>query len=177
MRIAAGIIAKEAQENVAPRIFRFAVVTMFVNRNPIDRLAMLVRPIGVALVMLHVDDVVIGLREAARDRLDDSEEPVQKLGAEERVVNEIVRHAVDVGVDHERVNEPEDQHDPERRVRVEKEESEKEREMEETRQQSGRCPSACARTVLNLSSGVRFEWRQRRSWKQGGWENGTLAEK
>jgi len=55
------IIAKETQENVAPRVFRFAVVAMFVDRDPVNGLAVLVRSISIAPVMLHVDSVVVGL--------------------------------------------------------------------------------------------------------------------
>ncbi len=51
---------------------------MPVNRKPIDSLAVLVLPIGVALVMLHVDGVVVCLRKAARDRLRDSKEPIEQ---------------------------------------------------------------------------------------------------
>ena len=119
------IVAEETEENVAPRILRFAIVAVSVNRNPIDRLAVFVRPIGVAFVMLHVHDVVIGLRKTTRDRLRDAEKAIQKRRSKERVVNEIVSDAVDVRVDHQRVDEAEDEHHPERRVRVEEEEREK----------------------------------------------------
>ena len=57
----ANIIAKETQKNVAPRVFRFAVVAMFVDRDPIDGLTVFVGSISIALVMLHVDSVVVRL--------------------------------------------------------------------------------------------------------------------
>src|SRR5205814_9451268 len=49
-----GIFPKEAEECVAERMLGLAVVAMFVNREPIDRVALFVRPIGIALVVLHV---------------------------------------------------------------------------------------------------------------------------
>jgi len=39
----------------------FPVVTVFVNRNPIDGLTVLVRPVGIPLVMLHVNAFVKNL--------------------------------------------------------------------------------------------------------------------
>jgi hypothetical protein len=137
----AHIVAEETEKDVAPRIFRFAVVTMFVNGNPVDGLAAFIRPIGVAFVMLHVHRVVIGLRKAARDRLSDSKKAIKQLRAEEWVVNEIVAHTVDVRVDHERINEAENQHDPERRVQVEKEQPEEIREMKKARQRRHGVPA------------------------------------
>src|SRR5206468_11954317 len=71
------VVAKETQEHIAPRIFRFATVPVPVNRKPIDRVTLFILPIGVALVMLHVHRVVVGLGKAARDRLRDSKEPIQ----------------------------------------------------------------------------------------------------
>ncbi len=41
----AGIVTKEAEKNVAPRIFRLTVVPMFVNRDPINRLTIFIRAI------------------------------------------------------------------------------------------------------------------------------------
>src|SRR5260370_35908461 len=79
--------------------------------------------------MLHVDDVVIRLRETARDGFDHTEEAIEQLRPEKRIMNEVVRHAIDVGVDHQRVNEAEDEHHPERRVRKQKVEPEKVGEM------------------------------------------------
>src|SRR5438045_4257361 len=53
-----GIFAEETQEGVTERMLRLAVVAMFVDRDPIDGLALLVRPIRVPFVMLHVDAIV-----------------------------------------------------------------------------------------------------------------------
>ncbi len=85
----------------------------------------MVSPIGIALVMLRMNDVVIRLRKAARDRFDDTEEAIQQRRAKERVVDEVVRDTVDVRIDHERIDEAETQHDPERCMRVEQEHAEK----------------------------------------------------
>jgi tRNA(Ile2) C34 agmatinyltransferase TiaS len=105
-------------------------MTMFVNGNPINGFAVVVGPIGIALMVLHVDGVVIGLREAAGDRLNDAKKAIQKLEAEERIVNEVMSDAVDVGIDHESVNESQNEHDPERSAREKEEESKEVGEME-----------------------------------------------
>src|SRR3954447_12017299 len=55
------IIAKHAEENITPWVLCFAIVPMFVDGDPIDGFAVVVRSIGVALVMLHVHRVVISL--------------------------------------------------------------------------------------------------------------------
>ena len=59
----------------------------------------------------------------------DSKNAIQNFGTEKRVMNEIVADAVDVGVDHQRVNKSENQHYPERRMRVKEEKSQEIREM------------------------------------------------
>ena len=71
--------------------------------------------------MLHVHGVVHRLRKAAGHGLCNSKKAIQALGAEEGVVNEVVPHPVDVRIDHQRINEPENQHHPQRRVRVKEE--------------------------------------------------------
>src|SRR5215831_581225 len=86
----AGIVAKEAEKNVAPRILGPAIVSMFVNRDPINRLTIFIRAIGVALVMLHVNHVVVGLRKAAGRRFDDAENSVEQLRTEKGVVDEVM---------------------------------------------------------------------------------------
>jgi hypothetical protein len=68
-----GILAKETDKRVFQRMFRFAVMTVFVERNPIDRITMIVRPIGVALMMLHVNALVKNLAEANRNRFHGAE--------------------------------------------------------------------------------------------------------
>jgi len=105
---------------------------MFVDGNPIDGLTMFIGPIGIAFVMLHMHGVVIRLRETARNRLQERESPVQKWRTEKWIVNEVVTHAVDVCVDHQRIYKSEDQHDPEGRARIKKEEREEIREVEQT---------------------------------------------
>jgi hypothetical protein len=85
-----GIVAKEAEKNVAPRIFRLTIVPMSVNRDPINRLTTFIWAIGVALVMLDVNHVVVSLRKAARHRFDQGENSVEQLRAEKGVVNEVM---------------------------------------------------------------------------------------
>ena len=44
-----GIFAKETEKRVSQRMFRLAVVPVFVDRNPVDRLALFVRPVAFPL--------------------------------------------------------------------------------------------------------------------------------
>ncbi len=69
-------------------------------------------------------------------------------------MDEVVPYAVDVGIDHQRVNESKDQHDPERRVRVKEEESQEISEMKQARRSWDRVPArvreepgSCRRTL------------------------------
>src|SRR6266403_1948308 len=94
------IVAEETEEDVTPGILRFAIVPVFIDRDPIGRFTVLIWPISIAFVMLHVDRIVICLRKTARDRLGDSKEAIEQLGAKEGVVNEIVPYSVDVRIDH-----------------------------------------------------------------------------
>src|SRR5437016_158645 len=94
------IISEETEKHVAPRIFGFAVMAVLINRNPIDGLAVLIGPIGVAFVMLHVDGIVVGLRKTTRDRLHDSKKPIEERRPEEWIVDEVMSDAVDVCVHH-----------------------------------------------------------------------------
>ena|SRR5947209_5837689 len=80
--------------------------------------------------MLHVDGVVVGLGKTAGDRLGDAEKTIEEVRTKEWVVNEVMAHAIDVGVDHERINKSQNQHYPERRVRVQEEQAEKIGEVE-----------------------------------------------
>ena len=56
-------------------------------------------------------------------------------------MNEIVPHPINVCVDHERINEPEDQHHPQRRARVKEEEAYKICEMKKARRGRNRVPA------------------------------------
>ena len=62
-----GILAKETDKRVFQRMFRFTVMAVLVNRNPIDRVTMIVGSIGVSLVMLQVNALVKNLPEPDRD--------------------------------------------------------------------------------------------------------------
>jgi len=62
-----GIFTKETQESVFERMLRFTMLTVFVDRNPIDGFTVLVRPVGVSLVMLHVNAFVEDLAKADCD--------------------------------------------------------------------------------------------------------------
>jgi hypothetical protein len=82
-------------------------------------------------VVLHVDDVVVGLGEAAGDGLEDAKYPVQEIGSKEGVVDEVVGDAVDVGVDHQGVEEADGEHDPEGDMREEEVHADEPGEVEE----------------------------------------------
>ena len=116
-----GIVAEKAEEHVAQRMFGFAVMPMLVDRKPVDGLAVFVRPVRVSLVMLHVNAIVEGLAEADCDRLEKGKEAIEEPGTEIGVVNEVVGDAVDVPGNADGINEPEDQHHPERHAREEEE--------------------------------------------------------
>src|ERR1051325_803528 len=103
----ANVIAKETEKNIAPRTFRLAVVAMPIDRQPIDRVALLVLSIGVSFVMLHVHPVVHRLRETTGDRLGDAEQAIQNPGTEKRIVDKVMANAVDIGIDHQRINKSE----------------------------------------------------------------------
>ena len=83
-------------------------MAVFVNGNPIGRLSFFIRPVGIALVMLHVDTVVENLAEPDADRFEDTKKAVQEWRPEIGVVNEIVRDAVDVPGNADRIDQPED---------------------------------------------------------------------
>ena len=92
----------------------FTFVTVFVNRDPIDRLTVIVRPVGVSLVMLQVNAFVEDLAKADRDRFKDAEQAIEQRRTEVRIVNEVVGNAVDVPGNADRVDKTEDEHDPKR---------------------------------------------------------------
>ena len=127
------IVAEKTEEDVTPGVLRFAIVPVFVDRDPIGRFTVLIWPIGIAFMMLHVHRIVICLRKTARNRLGDSKEAIEQLRAKEGVVNEIVSDPIDVCVDHQRVNKSEDQHHPKRDVRIKEEQAQEIGEMKKTR--------------------------------------------
>jgi hypothetical protein len=112
-----GILAKETDKRVFQRMFRFTLMAVLVNRNPIDRVAMIVGPVGVSLVMLHVNAFVKNLPEANRDRFHDAEQAIQQRRTEIGIVNEVVGNAVDVPRNADRINKTENQHHPQRNAR------------------------------------------------------------
>lgn len=73
-----GIFPEEVEEGVFKRMLGLPFVTMLVERNPIDGFAMGVRPVGVALVMLHMDACVKHLAEPDGDGFQDAEQAVEQ---------------------------------------------------------------------------------------------------
>src|SRR5947207_5379482 len=114
------MIAKEAEKDVARGIFCFPLMTMLVNRNPLNGFAMLIRSIGVSLMMLHVNRIIVGLRKAAGDRFNHAKDAVHPVGPKEWIMNEVVSDAIDIGVDHECVDKTQNQHHPQRGEREKK---------------------------------------------------------
>src|SRR5437763_12526765 len=95
----------------------FTFVTVLVNRDPIDRLTVIVRPVGVSLVMLHVNTFIEDLAKAHRDRLENAEQTVEQRRPEVRIVNEVVGNTVDVPGNADRIDKTENEHDPKRDAR------------------------------------------------------------
>src|ERR1700731_3534010 len=91
-----GIIPEKAEKHVAKGMLGFTVIAVLVNRKPIDRLAFFVRPVGVSLVMLHVNAIVEGLAEADGDRFKKREEAIEQRRSEIGIMNEVVGDAIDV---------------------------------------------------------------------------------
>ncbi len=119
------VVPEETQKHIAPGILRFALVAVPIDGKPVDGFARFVEAIGVAFVMLRVHRIIIGLRKAARDRLTQTEEPVEQRLPEKGIMDKIVPHPIDVGVHHQGVNKAEEKHQPKRRMRIEKEHSQK----------------------------------------------------
>ena len=69
------------------------------------------------LCMLHVNAFVEDLAETGCDRFHDTEQTIEQWRTEVRVVNEIVRHPVDVPGNAYRIDETENDHGPKRHAR------------------------------------------------------------
>jgi len=54
----ADIVTEETQEHIAPWTFRFGVVPMPINRQPINRVAIFILSIRIPFVVLHVNRVI-----------------------------------------------------------------------------------------------------------------------
>jgi hypothetical protein len=98
-------------------MFGFAIVSMFVNRNPIDGFANLIWSIGIAFMMLHVNAFLENLVKPDRDRFHDAKKTIEQRRTEVRVMNEIVRYAVDIPGNAHRIDETKDEHHPKRDAR------------------------------------------------------------
>jgi len=84
------IFPEVTQENVAKRVFGFAILPVPVNRNPIVSVSMLIRPVAVAEMVAVMNVLIEGLRNPKRHRFHDAEEPVEDPRLEERIMNEVV---------------------------------------------------------------------------------------
>src|SRR5437016_1460751 len=171
----ADFIAEETQKNIAPRIFGLAVVAVPVDRYPVNRVTFFILPVRVPLVMLHMHAVVHRLRKTTSDGLSDSKKAIEKLRSEKRVMNEVVPDAIDVRIHHQRVNEPENQHHPQRRVRKQKVERQKVSEMEKPRSGWNGIP-ACVREELGIGGRAFYSDRVSSHGPIGLGGPGTLAD-
>jgi putative flippase GtrA len=61
------VFTEETQESVLERVLGVTAVSMLVNGNPIDCLAMLVRAVSISLMVLHVDALIKNLAKPNRD--------------------------------------------------------------------------------------------------------------
>src|SRR6266536_3686330 len=68
------IFAKEAEEGVLEGVLRFAVVTMFVDRNPINSFTRIIWAVRITFVMLHMNAFVKNLAKPDRDRFHDAKQ-------------------------------------------------------------------------------------------------------
>jgi len=77
-------------------MFGFTVVAMLIDRNPIDSFTSLIWSVGIAFVMLHVNTFVENLAKPDRYRFQNAKKTIEQQRTKVRVMNEIVRYAVDV---------------------------------------------------------------------------------
>ena len=85
--------------------------------------------------------LVENLTEADGDRFQNAEQAIEQRPTEIRIVNEVVRNAVDVPGNANRVDESENEHGPKRRLREQIEHPEKERAVSNTGQYRNGVPS------------------------------------
>src|SRR4051794_19656396 len=102
-----------------------SIMAVLVNRDPIYGFAVFIREVGVAFMVLHVNAVIEDLTEPDRDRFQNAEEAIQQPVSEVRIVNEVMRDAIDVPGDANGIDEAQDQHEPHRRSREKVEHSKK----------------------------------------------------
>ena len=148
-----GIFTEKTEERVFEWGLGFTVVSVLVNRNPIDGVTMLVGAIGVTLMMLHVNALVKNLAEAHCDRLQDTEQTIEERRTEIWIVNEIVGDAVDVPGNAHRIDKTENEHDPERHARKKIEHAEEVRAVQECGRNRDRVP-ACVRKDAGVRLGA-----------------------
>jgi hypothetical protein len=70
------IFPKIAEKNVAPRVFRLAILPMSIDRNPVMCMSMFIRAITISHVMPVMHMFIKGLRDSQRHRFHDAEQPI-----------------------------------------------------------------------------------------------------
>src|SRR5437879_11999097 len=85
---------------------------MLIDRNPIDSFTSLIWAGCVAFVMLHVNTCVENLAKPDRYRCQNAKKTIEQQRTKVRVMNEIVRYAVDVPGTAHRIDKADKDHDP-----------------------------------------------------------------
>jgi hypothetical protein len=97
--------------------------------------------------MLHVNAFVKDLAEADSDRFENAKQAVKQWRPKVRIVNEVVRDAIDIPRDAHRVNEAKNEHDPERGSRKEMEHSEEIDAVENRSEHGQRVPAGVRKNL------------------------------
>jgi hypothetical protein len=109
-----GIFAEIAEENVTPRIFCLAIVSVTIDGDPVLAIAVFVRPVTVSHVVPVVDIFIKCLGDPERHGQHDAVQPVQYSRRKVRVMNVIVRDPVHIPRHADRVDESQADKEPPR---------------------------------------------------------------
>jgi hypothetical protein len=110
------ILPQVAQENVFPGIFGESIVAMSINGNPVVCVSVLIWPVAISHMMPVMHMLVECLGNPQRHGFHDAEEAIQDSGFKERVVDEVMRNAVDIPRDAHRVDQAHRNEHPPRRI-------------------------------------------------------------
>jgi hypothetical protein len=101
-----GVVAQITEKNVTPNVFRFVIMTMAIDRQPIDGVSMFVAPVAVSHVMAMMNVLVKSLGKAEAKRLYNPKNTIERSPREIGVVQEIMRDPIDIPGDAYRVDDP-----------------------------------------------------------------------
>ena len=134
-------------------MFGFTVVAMLIDRNPIDSFTSLIWSVGIAFVMLHVNTFVENLAKPDRYRFQNAKKTIEQQRTKVRVMNEIVRYAVDVPGNAHRIDKAENDHDPQGNTREQIEHGKEVNAVNKARRDWDRVPT-CVRKNPRGSPGA-----------------------